>query len=303
MGAHINLNKPFFRRLEAGKKPSEYLIIDCVEEYFPIIKVGEAIFDANDEYQYKEYLLEKGGVEQSKYDYILENSEKYEEKIHAFCNGVLSYYSPRKIIINKVFFKHEYKKDGIIKSMTGDKVLQYKRINFVLSWVYEKLGKYLPDSIIFEQSMGVLLEANHPWNASGQLSGIHFELDFYDDFYKKLRAKIKRDEEDEMSRNASRLALQIKEAGATIEKLNASLQEKERMLNEALAKNHNYRQISVRIPELELQLKTREASLAQKEKEFQGALAKIQNYHRMSKDSAISLYRKIRRTLGIWSYS
>jgi len=54
--------------------------------------------------------------------------------------------------------------------------------------------------------------------------------------------------------------------------------------------------------QLERELAAKNALLEQRERELAETRAREQRYHRMTKDPIITLYRKIRRTLGTWNY-
>jgi hypothetical protein len=261
--ANVALNKPFFKRLEQGSKPSEYLILDCTAEYFDVSKIGACVIDDGPA---KDWLVKgKGAVFQSKESYMQESADEYKKIIKAFCERLLKYYPEKKIIINRVFFKNEYVQDGAIKSMDKKTCLKNEHWNFLLAYHYEQVLSNLPNATVFEMPPKTIVAYNYPFNPPGAVFGIHFEMDFYLNFYEKFYAKIKQDEDAEREQSLLKLNLQLKEAQVTIDCLNHSLE--------------------------------------RKDAELRNALARVQRYHSMSKDPAISLYRKLRRTLGTWYYS
>ena len=195
--ADINLNKTFFARLEKGIRPSEYLLMDCSVEVRDIIRINDAFYDSY--IFYLPYLLEKYPTltRIPKLSIFTDNRDWLKMKVREFCERIKKYYQPEKIIINKVFWLDKFVKNDCLCTIPEKHAKWYESSNFFLTWFYQELEENLTGCTVFEMPPNTYLWEAHPWNRNGDMAGVHYEMAFYQDFYRKLREKILHDEEVE----------------------------------------------------------------------------------------------------------
>ncbi len=190
---YYDFNKSFMDMLQI--KVSDYLIIDLVDERFPLVKyLGSYVTRSG-------ALLQSGiigenviGIEKEEY---VDASGKLSYKIEGidvriyidrFCDKILGVYKPEKIILHVVKGAEFYRDLNMnIKRFEPNTAGYFKRLNKMWSFMYEYLGNKFKGCIYIDISMGYLADEGHVWG----LSPIHFQKEYYEEVWWQIASNIR----------------------------------------------------------------------------------------------------------------
>lgn len=174
-------------------KTSDYLIIDLVDERFPLIKVSGSYVTRSGA------LLESGIISESepiieKEEYVDvhgEHSYRVEgidvrEYLDKFCDRILKIYKPEKIILHVVrgaeFYYDEHKE---IQKFEPNIAGYFKRLNKMWNFMYEYLSTKMAGCMCIDVSAAYLADEAHVWG----LSPIHFQKEYYERVLEEISRK------------------------------------------------------------------------------------------------------------------
>ena len=178
-----DLRKDSFKTLSSHK--SDYLIIDLIEDRFPLVKFQESLFTFSYELQNSKFfdyseieLIDKTDIP----------SSTWKDAMGKYVNHILKIYSPDKIIIHETYLVDQYiSKNGEIKCFSGEKLAFSKKINKILKQYYDYLKQKIPDAYVISiLNEGYLANENHIWG----LAQVHYEDRYYQDVLKILKSII-----------------------------------------------------------------------------------------------------------------
>lgn len=163
-------------------QPSEYLIIDLIDERFKLIQMRESILTLSNELRgssilnnltYKE--LERDNKE------VL---ELWYKSADAFFRKVLNVYNPSKVILHKTFWREKYLNQAKQQNDFSDVVMkEIQKQNRLLKYYYDYCESIVPSISVVDMTDDSFLSCeNHTWG----LAPYHFEKAYYDVFLKKL---------------------------------------------------------------------------------------------------------------------
>lgn len=168
-----------------------YILIDLIEERFPLIQIGDAVF-------LKSSWWDKSNIEQVLYKYRVkkiqhtELSEKFiDEKIGLFADMILSLYAPSQIIINECYLVKKYV-DCNGKEKYFNNLEKIDEINTYLKKYYNKLKTKSGKAIkTIKMPFNTIADENHQQG----LSPVHFTRDYYFSMHRQICDIIKKEEE------------------------------------------------------------------------------------------------------------
>lgn len=201
----IKLSSPFqTRMLEMDLKKeclsalemqhSQYLIIDLIDERFDLGKVADSYFTISGEF------IESKVLDSVKYDVIkkTEGFEKYLDKsieayVEEFCDRILKIYEPQNIILHKAFMVDYYvNSDKKTKKFSFSYLNYNKRVNKVLTRMYECIEQCIPQAIIIDLCEEYCADEAHKWG----LAPKHYQQEYYIAVMNKIYKQLKNDEKN-----------------------------------------------------------------------------------------------------------
>ena len=179
----MDLNKEFFDKLSNNK--AKYLLIDLLDERMSLVKYKDTIFTFSDILS-RSTILDDFEVEYiNKFDL---EEDSWKDWMDQYVDGLLEKYTGDKIIIHEVYLKDTYKaKDGDIKSFPDQNINYNKKVNILLKQYYTYLKYKLPNCKVINIHSRFISSEDHIWG----LSPIHYEEEYYNEIFKKLKRIIK----------------------------------------------------------------------------------------------------------------
>lgn len=183
-----DLSKGFWQEL--AEHPSDYLIIDFIDERFSLGKYENSYFTESNEFV-KSQFLEK--------QYAIVNREKIGEDYYVegvlltvylenFLNRILQNYTESQVILHRAKHVDKYiSKKGRIKSFSKAYLQYNQRMNEMLDYMYDYVEKRLPGCISLDFHAKYYADENHKWG----LSTMHYEQDYYIRVLNELASIIK----------------------------------------------------------------------------------------------------------------
>lgn len=154
---------------------ADYLIIDFIDERFGVLKYNDSLITASAEYN-------KTNLNSIFKTTRLTQSEKFkvwEMSAIQFIEEVSTYYSSKKVILHKSFYKDKYKdKNGEIIKFEQS----YDTHNELLSRYYNFFEKHFTGLNVIELNNQFLASETHRWG----LTPYHYEDEYYLQFNKEL---------------------------------------------------------------------------------------------------------------------
>ena len=181
-------NKENLKKLTV--QPSEYLIIDFIDERFKLIHMSDSFLTLSNELRGSSILN----------NLIYEELERDNEAVlelwcksaEAFFKEVLNVYDPTKIILHKTFWREKYLDQlNQQKSFSDSVIKEVRKQNQLLKFYYDYCETIVPGISVVDMTDNRFLACeNHIWG----LAPYHFEKSYYDVFIKKLDEKIQTEE-------------------------------------------------------------------------------------------------------------
>ncbi|MGL5152529.1 MAG: DUF6270 domain-containing protein [Clostridium sp.] len=178
-----DFNKDIFKKLKKDK--SEYIIIDLIEERYPLGKINDRYFTNSTSFS-RASLANKLTYTSVRKDTI--NWDEVKSTINEYCSKLEKIYKQDKIVVFELYHAEEYVDiNGVIKQYPyNDEIFyNYKNINSLLKKYYEILKERLPNAkIVSLKEIGKATE-KHQFG----LMGFHYQEKFYLEMYQEfLRA-------------------------------------------------------------------------------------------------------------------
>ena len=166
----------------------DYLILDFIDERFPLLKVGEAILTKSN------YLVSTRFWNELDKSDVIEISRDEEASFELWSNSFLNLLSSledKKIILHKAFWADKFKNhdEDTILSFDEDRLDIVKRNNKFLSRLYDFVEKTCENLSIVE------VDKDKRWSDFAHKWGVdyfHFGKEYYIELSEKLEAVIRR---------------------------------------------------------------------------------------------------------------
>ncbi len=173
-------------------KCADYLMIDFVDERFPIGKIGDGYFTLADGFKesgwvkdYKEIERVKNGTE-----YLIDGIP-LTYFMDQFFARIKSFFAENRIILHKVVFKDYYVSiDGKRKRFSDECCRNNEKINLLLEFMYSYAERKLPDSILIDCAGHYDADAKHKWG----LAPMHYQREYYSEVYECLGGSLLNEE-------------------------------------------------------------------------------------------------------------
>lgn len=165
------------------KAPSDYFIIDLIDERFNLIKLGNSIATMSNEFRSSNLVNKFNFEEINRFqDEVL---SLWKKAVAEFFNNVYKVYDPSQVILHKTLWREKYlDKSGEEKSFSDPMVIGINKQNELLNTYYDYIESFIPKiNIIDMKDSNILSSENHIWG----LSPYHFEDKYYSIFNEKLK--------------------------------------------------------------------------------------------------------------------
>ena len=163
---------------EMREKPSDYLLIDFIDERFQIGKMDNSYFTLSNEFVLSHYLENQYKVlerEEVEGQYYLDGKSLY-SFLDEFIQKVITQYSPEKVILHKAKHVNKYiDKKGRVKKFSKVYLQYNQKINKLLDDMYDYVEEKLSGCVVLDFSEKYYADENHKWG----LSTMHYERDYY----------------------------------------------------------------------------------------------------------------------------
>ncbi len=175
-------------------KASDYLIIDLVDERFPLIKIAGS-YATRSEALVRSGLIDKSEtvIEKEEYaDACGNTSYRVDDKdireyLDIFCNEILHIFEPERIILHIVKgAEFYYDKDLVIRRFEPNTAGYFRKLNRMWQFMYEYLCERLSGCICIDVSPRYLADEKHVWG----LSPIHFQKEYYENVLREINKAI-----------------------------------------------------------------------------------------------------------------
>lgn len=181
----MDLKKNCFENLKENR--SDYLIIDLIDERFPLLFYKNSYCTASNEALHgieqlkdlpvKQKIIYKGLLS------IKDESLDCNSIIREFCERIMRIYKPDEIILHRALFVDKYiNKSGDIVSFSKNYLIDNKTKNQVLEYMYDLLVNFIPGIHIINEMPQTVASENHKWG----LSPMHY----YDDYYLRVLKRL-----------------------------------------------------------------------------------------------------------------
>lgn len=185
-------NKNAFEMLQENL--SEYLLIDLVDERFPLIKtegsyvtrsvslLESGIINGNEPIiEKKEYVDTCGNI-----SYQVEGID-VRVYLDRFCDRILKIYKSQNIILHVVRgAEYYYDENKTIKRFEPNIVGYFKKLNKMWTFMYDYLFQKMNGCIRIDISPGYLADEKHKWG----LAPIHFQKEYYERVLEEIGKNI-----------------------------------------------------------------------------------------------------------------
>ena len=181
---------------ELQNTPSDYLMVDFIDERFKIAKIN---FHGQFKYAtYSNYLMNIKILDQYTYELIdkvwVNNSmtidgQNLDRYLYKLVNKLTDIYDENQIIIHKAYMlKTYYDTHGEIKSFKEWIQNDVEKKNRLYHYMYSFLERYMPKAkIIDAHEEGFLVSEKHRWG----LTPMHYEDGYYYEVLRQLREIVK----------------------------------------------------------------------------------------------------------------
>jgi len=176
---------------ELKENPSDYLMIDFIDERFPLGKFENSIITLSNEF-IESRLLENQYTtvdrEKRNKDYFVEGLSLF-AYLDEFLDRIGKLYSSEQVILHRAKHVDKYiAKNGRIKKFSLIYQQYNQRMNAMLDYMYDYVEKKLPGCISLDFHGEYYADENHKWG----LSTMHYERDYYIRFLNELAAILKK---------------------------------------------------------------------------------------------------------------
>lgn len=177
-----DMNKDTFEVF--SRKPSAYLLIDLLEERFPLIKKDNSILTLSE--MYKEAFPNDDGTILKKR--IIENElyiedDKASQTVKEFCAKLTELYRGENIILHYALMADCYRdKDGNTVSFDLTTMEDNRRINRILEYLYNQIIADIPEICVIDERGSLCADVGNKRGLS--------PVNYSDDYYNKVSNSI-----------------------------------------------------------------------------------------------------------------
>lgn len=179
---------------ELSENPSDYIIIDFIDERFPIGKYENSYVTLSNEFVESHFLENQYAVvdrEKKGEDYFIEG-KPLTDFLDKFLGRVLQQYEDRQVILHRAKHADKYiGKNGRVKKFSKAYLQYNQKMNTMLDYMYDYVEKQLPGCISLDFHGAYYADENHKWG----LATMHYEKDYYIRVLNELERIINEKEE------------------------------------------------------------------------------------------------------------
>lgn len=170
-------------------KQSDYLLIDFIDERFPLAKVGHSYVTYSNELMVSGYLGVPKLIEWHKAVRFASRRDKacpdkwkigkinIDKYVTNFCDKLLKIYRPDQIIVHEVYLSDTYiSEEGVLCTFPKNHLKNNKLMNEKYEYLYHKFKEYIPNAHVINLSGDYVADEKHKWG----LSPMHFQKEYYE---------------------------------------------------------------------------------------------------------------------------
>lgn len=174
---------------ELSRNSGDYLLIDLIDERFPLVKIDDSFVTYSNELACSNYLDNPILVNKTKKisycnkllgkDSVIwkVSGQLLDKYILRFCKLINSIYLPEQIIIHEVYLSNQYlNKHGEKCSFPENYFCSNNRTNQMYEYMYKKIYEYMPNVNRINMSKDFLADETHKWG----LQPMHFQREYYE---------------------------------------------------------------------------------------------------------------------------
>ena len=184
-----------------GSQPGEVLLLDLIDERYPLAKIGDSVVTYSNELAVSGYLKQPLLLDKRKFykwelapPFFLHRvpdwkmgRESIIRKLQTFCFQLKKVYRADQIILHEVYFSNRYlDENGISRSFPIYHLWNNDRKNEMFSYLYKTIVDTLPGIQRIAISENFQADAGHKWG----LAPMHFQKQYYEAVMKQLYALL-----------------------------------------------------------------------------------------------------------------
>ncbi|MCI9315543.1 MAG: hypothetical protein HFI57_11275 [Lachnospiraceae bacterium] len=177
------------------QKRSEILLIDFIEERFPLVKTGNSYVTYSNELMTSGYISKpelircckktppfcrfrrSGGCRWMVGNINMDNI------ITEFGRRLLEMYNPEQIIIHEVYLSDQYMDhEKQVRLFPANHLENNQKLNEQYEYMYHMLEDFIPDARVINCSREYIADASHKWG----LSPMHFQREYYEQVLEEI---------------------------------------------------------------------------------------------------------------------
>jgi len=183
------------------KNNSDYILIDFIDERFPLVKIGHSYVTGSNELLTSCYINVPEIVKPHKLNYLLawlggRKADKWkiektdlEKFIFMFTHRLLDIYQPKQIIVHEVYLSDIYRNiENEICLFPKNHLANNCVMNEKYEYIYRKFEEFIPNAYIINCSKNYIADENHKWG----LSPMHFQKEYYEKVLEEINEIIKK---------------------------------------------------------------------------------------------------------------
>lgn len=183
-----DLSKSFW--VELSENVSDYLIIDFIDERFPIGKYKNTYLTLSNEFLESHYLENQYEIVErvKEEENFFVEGKMLTSYLDDFVENLLELYAPGQIILHRAKHVDKYlSKNRSIKKFSKAYLQRNQKLNTMLDYMYDYVEQKLPGCISLDFHGEYYADENHKWG----LSTMHYEQDYYIRVLNELSAILK----------------------------------------------------------------------------------------------------------------
>ncbi|MDQ0974579.1 hypothetical protein QFZ31_004457 [Neobacillus niacini] len=167
-------------------EPSDYLIIDLIDERFNLAKIGNSIITMSNELKGSNLLEKFPNIEINRFDNGV--FDLWKKSVDEFFNAVFKVYGHNQVILHKTFWREKYlDKAGEVQEFSSVMANGIRKQNNLLNSYYEYMETFISKMNVIDMTdSNIYSNENHIWG----LSPYHFEDKYYELFNNKLNELV-----------------------------------------------------------------------------------------------------------------
>lgn len=181
------------------KKCSDIILIDFIDERFPLARIGHSVVTWSNELMSSGYISKPklvkmrkqarwpGSVKRDSHDVFKVGRIDAGSIVFKFCQRLLNIYRPEQIILHEVYLSDYYiNKEGKLTFFPENHLKNNRETNKKYGYMYRKFKECLPEAHVIDCSREFAADENHKWG----LSPMHFQKEYYERVLKEIESII-----------------------------------------------------------------------------------------------------------------